>query len=128
MAKTKVHFEYPMHCQSEILYEYLASAEGLAEWFADDVVEKGDDFYFSWNGGEPEKATMIRYKPESFVRYRWEADEGTKNFFELTIVIDEITNDLSLNVTDFADEGDEEEVQQYRDNLIENLQIKLGAA
>ena len=27
MAKTKVHFEYPMHCQSEILYEYLASAE-----------------------------------------------------------------------------------------------------
>jgi len=71
---------------------------------------------------------MIRYKPESFVRYRWEADEGTKNFFELTIVIDEITNDLSLNVTDFADEGDEEEVQQYWDNLIENLQIKLGAA
>ncbi|AJW63595.1 START-like domain-containing protein [Elizabethkingia sp. HX WHF] len=128
MAKTKVHFEYPMHCQSEILYEYLASAEGLAEWFADDVVEKGDDFYFSWNGGEPEKATMIRYKPESFVRYRWEADEGTKNFFELTIVIDEITNDLALNVTDFADEGDEEEVQQYWDNLIENLQIKLGAA
>ena len=102
-----------MHCQSEILYEYLASAEGLAEWFADDVVEKGDDFYFSWNGGEPEKATMIRYKPESFVRYRWEADEGTKNFFELTIVIDEITNDLSLNVTDFADEGDEEEVQNF---------------
>lgn len=55
MAKTKVHFEYPMHCQSEILYEYLASGEGLAEWFADDVVEKGDDFYFSWNGGNPKK-------------------------------------------------------------------------
>ena len=50
-----------------------------------------------------------------------------QRIFELTIVIDEITNDLS-NVTDFADEGDEEEVQQYWDNLIENLQIKLGAA
>ena len=128
MAKTKIHLEYPMHCQSEILYEYLASAEGLSEWFADDVVEKGDDFYFSWNGGAPEKATMIRYKPESFVRYRWEVDEGTKNFFEMTIVVDEITNDLALNITDFADEGDEEEVSQYWDNLIENLQIKLGAA
>jgi hypothetical protein len=56
------------------------------------------------------KSYHDRYKPESFVRYRWEADEGTKNFFELTIVIDEITNDLALNVTDFADEGDEEEV------------------
>jgi len=129
MARKKVQFEYPMHCLSEILYEYLASAEGLSEWFADEVVEKGDDFfYFSWDGGEPEKATLIRYKPESFVRYRWEADEGTKFFFEMTIVVDEITNDLSLNITDFAEEGEEEDVRQYWDNLVENLQIKLGAA
>ena len=126
MAKTKIQFEYPMHCQSEILYEYLASAEGLSEWFADEVDERGDDFYFSWGGGPAEKATMIRYKPESFVRYRWEEDEGTKYYFEMTIVIDEITNDLALNITDFTD--DEEETKLYWDNLIENLQIKLGAA
>ena len=42
MAKHKVHYEFPMHCLSEILYEYLATAEGLSEWFSDDVVEKGD--------------------------------------------------------------------------------------
>lgn len=78
MAKTKVQYEFPMHCQSEILYEYLASAEGLSEWFADEVVEKGDDFSLSWNSGPAEKATLIRYKPESFVRFRWEEDEGAK--------------------------------------------------
>ena len=96
MTKTKVQFEYPMHCQSEILYEYLASAEGLAEWFADEVVERGDDFYFSWSGGPAEKATLIRYKPEGFVRFRWEEDEGTKYFFEMTITIDEITDRKSV--------------------------------
>lgn len=128
MTKIKVQYEYPMHCQSEILYEYMATAEGLSEWFAEEAVERGDDFYFSWNGGPSEKATLIRYKPESFVRYRWEEDEGTKYFFEMTIVIDEITNDLSLNITDFCDSGDEEENKLYWDNLIENLQIKLGAA
>ena len=64
-------------------------------------------FYFSWNGGPAEKATLIRYKPESFVRFRWEEDEGTKYFFEMTIIIDEITNDLSLNITDFCEKGDE---------------------
>ena len=32
--------------------------------FADEVVERGDDF-ISWNGGPAEKATLIRYKPES---------------------------------------------------------------
>lgn len=128
MAKTKVQYEFAMHCQSEILYEYMASAEGLSEWFADDVLEKGDDFFFSWNGSPAEKATLIRYKPESFVRFRWEEDEGTKNFFEMTIVIDDITDDLSLNITDFCEEGDEEENSLYWENLIENLKIKLGAA
>ena len=128
MAKAKVQYEFPMHCQSEILYEYMASAEGLSEWFADDVVEKGDDFYFSWGNGPDEKATLIRYKPESFVRFRWEEDEGTKNFFEMTIVIDDITDDLALNITDFCDPGEEDENRLYWENLIENLQIKLGAA
>ena len=128
MAKQKVQYEFPMRCQSEILYEYLASGEGLSEWFADEVTDKGDDFYFSWNGGPEEKATLIRYKPESFVRFRWEEDEGTKNFFELSIVIDDITEDLALMVTDFAEEGEEEENRLYWENLIENLRIKLGAA
>ncbi|MBP7173732.1 MAG: SRPBCC domain-containing protein [Cloacibacterium sp.] len=128
MSKTKIQFEYPMHCQSEILFEYMATAEGLSEWFADDVTEKGDDFFFSWNGGPAEKATLTRYKTESFVRFRWEEDEETKYYFEMAIAIDEITNDLSLNITDFCQPGDEEECRLYWENLIENLQIKLGAA
>ena len=128
MSKQKVQYEFPMHCQSEILYEYLASSEGLGEWFADEVFERGDDFFFSWGGGPEEKATLIRYKPESFVRFRWEEDEVTKSFFEMSIVIDEITEDLALIITDFCEPEDKEENQLYWENLIENLQIKLGAA
>ncbi len=128
MSKIKVQYEYSMHCQAEILYEYLATAEGLQEWFANEVEEKGDDFYFSWEHGSEEKATLIRYKPESFVRFRWEEDEGTKNYFELSIIIDEITEDLSLIITDFCDEDEQDENALYWENLIENLQIKLGAA
>ena len=79
-------------------------------------------------GAPKQKATLTRYKVEQSVRFRWEEDEGTKYFFELNIVIDEITNDLSLNITDFCEAGDEEETQQYWENLIENLKIKLGAA
>lgn len=128
MTKNKVQYEFPMHCQSEILYEYLASEEGLSEWFADDVKERGDDFYFSWGGGDSEKATMVKYKTEKYVRFRWEEDEGTKYFFEMSIVIDDITNDLELLITDFCEEEDQEENKMYWENLIENLQIKLGAA
>lgn len=46
----------------------------------------------------------------------------------MTIVIDDITDDLALNITDFCDEGEEDENRLYWENLIENLQIKLGAA
>lgn len=46
----------------------------------------------------------------------------------MSIVIDEITEDLSLNITDFCEKGDEEENRLYWENLIENLRIKLGAA
>ena len=91
------------------------------------MIGKGDDFFFRWNSGPGEKATLIRYKPESFVRYRWEEDEGSKNYFEMTIVIDDITDDLALIVTDFCEPGDEVENQLYWENLIENLRLKLGA-
>ena len=128
MTKTKLQLEFPLHCQSEILFEYLATAEGLAEWFADEVREKGDDFFFSWDGSPEEKATLTRYKVESSVRFRWEEDEVTKYYFEMSIVIDEITNDLSLNITDFYEPGEEDEKRKYWENLIENLKIKLGAA
>ena len=47
-----------MHCLSEILYEYMATAEGLSEWFADEAVERGDDFYFSWNGWSRRKSDI----------------------------------------------------------------------
>ena len=127
MTKVKIQLEFPLHCQSEILFEYLATPEGLAEWFADEVHERGDDFYFNWDGYE-EKATLTRYKTEELVRFRWEEDEGSKCYFEMKIVIDEITNDLSLNITDFCEPGEEKETQQYWENLIENLTIKLGAA
>ena len=78
-------------------------------------------------GGPAEKATLIRYKPESFVRFRWEEDEGTKYFFEMTLSLMKLPMIFLLNITDFCEKGDEE-TRLYWDNLIENLQIKLGAA
>ena len=64
------------------------------------MVEKGDEFYFTLDGGVEEPATLIRYKPESFVRFRVVEEVGTKYFFELIFLIEEITDDLSLNITD----------------------------
>ena len=45
----------------------------------------------------------------------------------MSIVIDEITNDLSLNITDFCESDEKEENKIYWENLIDNLRIRLGA-
>ena len=44
--------EFPVRCSPNILFEFLSTASGLQEWFADKVDEWENVFSFSWNGGE----------------------------------------------------------------------------
>ncbi len=125
-TKEKFQLEFPMVSSTSLLFEYIASAEGLGEWFADKVVERGDEFTFHW-GNQEEKAQLIRFKTESFVRFRWEEDEETKYFFEMAIQTDEITNDVALIITDFAENDELDEQKQYWENLIEDLKDVIGS-
>ncbi len=61
------------------------------------------------------------------MRFQWEYDEDTKYFFELTIVEDDLTNDVSLVITDFADEDEVEESKQLWESQIEDLKKILGS-
>ena len=38
--KQKFTLEYPVRCSPTILYEFLATSNGLQEWFADKVDDK----------------------------------------------------------------------------------------
>ena len=78
--KQKFHIEYLLKASPEMLYQYVSTPSGLAEWFADSVQSKGNLFTFTWAGSE-EKATLIARRRDSLVRFRWEADENDKYFF-----------------------------------------------
>ncbi len=123
--KEKFQMEFPLKASPSLVFEYIASEDGLGEWFADDVKEQGDEFTFIWDGSE-ETASLLRFKTEQLVRFRWEEDEDTKYFFEMAIVIDDITNDLALVVTDFAEPDEVEEQKQYWENLIDDLKAIIG--
>ena len=101
--KGKFELEYVLHTSAGILYEFLTSPSGLAEWFADDVNIHDGVFTFFWEGSE-QKAKLLGFKDDKFVRLQWlDKPEGT--YFEFRIERDELTGDISLIVTDFADEG-----------------------
>ena len=51
--------EFPVRCSPAILFEFLSTASGLQEWFADKVDEWENVFSFSWNGGTPDKAEIL---------------------------------------------------------------------
>ena len=68
--KEKFEIEFPIQASPHMLYQYISSASGLCEWFADDVNSRGKSFSFLWDGSE-EIADLISSKSDSFVKYRW---------------------------------------------------------
>ncbi|MFV0378787.1 MAG: START-like domain-containing protein [Mangrovibacterium sp.] len=126
-AKTKIQLEFPIKCSPAVLHNRLSTASGLSEWFADDVHVKGNRFTFIWKGSE-QAAEMVQNKDGRLVRYKWEEDEDEDSYFEFAINKEELTGDVSLTITDFAEkgEGEEEEVIDLWNSQIADLKRILG--
>jgi len=83
-------------------------------------------FTFIWDESE-EQARLIKRKSDEFVKFVWtEAKDNT--FFELRIIVDEITSDVSLFITDFAEEDEVEESKMLWENQISSLKQVLGSS
>lgn len=122
--KLKIQLEYMVNCSPKVLYTRLSTPSGLAEWFADDVSLKGKEYTFRWKGTE-EVAELIMQKENKLVRFSWIDDPDT--YFEFRITQDELTGDVSLIVTDFADEDEKEETIGLWNNHINDLKHTVGS-
>ncbi|BAX79266.1 MAG: START-like domain-containing protein [Labilibaculum antarcticum] len=117
--------EYVLHASQKVIYDRLSSASGLAEWFADDVNQKGKIFSFIWEGSE-QQAELLLKKDNRQVRFHWLDSEDDESFFEFKIEIDALTNDLSLIITDYAEEDEVDEGIELWDSQISSLKQVLG--
>ena len=100
----------------------------MAEWFADDVNSRGEFFTFIWNDSE-EKARLASKKSGEKVKFKW-VDENKKDtdyYFELRILEDEITKDVSLMVVDYAFENEIDESKLLWENQISDLKHVIGS-
>ena len=124
MSLIKYSLEFPIKTSISVLYNRLSTPSGLAEWFADNVNIKNDVLTFFWEGSE-EEAVILKKKKDVFVQYQWLEDD--ERYFEFFIQIDPMTKDISLIVTDFAeDENDKEEGIQLWNKQIDNLKKAIG--
>ncbi len=126
--KTKYELEIPITSSPQLLYQYISTPSGLSEWFADNVNSRGEFFTFIWDDSE-EKARMSSKKSGERIKFRWVDDENkdSEYYFELRILVDEITKDVSIMVVDFAYEDDLEEAKQLWENQISDLKHVLGS-
>lgn len=127
--KIRFDIEYPITASPQLLYQYISTPSGLTEWFADNVNSRGEFYTFIWGDSE-EKAKLVTKKADEKVKFRWleEDDEETEYFFEIKIVLDELTKDVTLVVTDFAEDGEEKDQIQLWNNQIADLKKVLGSA
>jgi len=125
--KSRYELEFPINSSPQLLYQYISTPSGLSEWFADNVNSRGEFFTFIWDDSE-ENARLSSKKQEKRLnldglmrikRYRL--------FFELRILEDEITKDVSLMVIDFADDNELDEAKLLWENQISDLKHVIGS-
>ena len=126
--KVRYEIEVPINSSPQLLYQYISTPSGLAEWFADDVNSRGEFFTFIWDDTQ-EKARLASKKSGEKVKFRWVDDKNkdTDYFFELHILEDELTKDVSLLVVDFAEKNEIPEASQLWENQISDLKHLIGS-
>ena len=126
--KIRYEIEFPINSSPQLLYQYISTPSGLSEWFADNVNSRGEFFTFIWDDSE-EKARLCSKKSGEKVRFKWvdANNKDTDYFFELNILVDEITKDVSLMVIDFAVKEEINEATLLWENQISDLKHVIGS-
>jgi len=127
MGKTvKYELEYIVRSSPSVLHNFLITPTGLSQWFADNVDNEGNTYFFTWNGVE-EEAELLTTDDDDSIRFRWDYYDDDE-FFEFRIEQGEITGDTILYITDFAEPNEVDSQKALWDSQIKNLIKRIGAA
>ncbi len=124
MTKEKFQLEFTLNTSPKLLYTRLSTPSGLSEWFADNVQINGKNFTFFWDDSE-QVAKLLMKKANEYVRFQWEEDDG-ECFFEFRITKDELTGDVALIITDFAESDEIEDTKDLWESQVGELRRAIG--
>ena len=129
MNRHKYEAEFEINASQKMLYPYIYTASGLAQWFADDVnVEDGNIFNFIWDGKD-HKAKMIAHRSNHYVKFQF-LDDGVDHEnageVEMRIEKNEMTDTVFMRIIDDTEVADNEELDEVWDNLITTLKETVG--
>ncbi|HIA12342.1 MAG TPA: SRPBCC domain-containing protein [Flavobacteriales bacterium] len=123
--RIKYELEYIIKSSPRVLYTRLSTADGLAQWFADDVNIQNKVFTFVWEG-TGQDAKILREKAGKHIRFKW-LEDTEDVYFEFRLVVDDLTSEVALIVTDFATEDEMEEAKLLWNSQVNALMHILGS-
>lgn len=127
MRKEKIHLEYLLNATSKnILWTAISTPTGLEDWFADKVVSDDKIVEFHWGKTEQRTAEIISIRSYSFIRFRWLDEESDPSYFELKMTYNELTGDYVLEITDFAEEGEAQDLIELWESQVAKLRRAGG--
>jgi len=124
MQAERIELEYTINTPPNILYYRLSNPSGLEEWFAKKVFDKDGIFTFKWERSE-QQAELLEKKKNEYIKFKWlDSDDGT--YFEFRIQKQELTGDVALKITDFAEPDERDDIIGMWDEQIDGLKHTLG--
>lgn len=127
MSRAKIHLEYLLNATSKsVIWSIISTPSGLEGWFADRVEMKEKTFSFFWGKTEKRAAELLQTKPFSYIRFRWLDDENPQEYFELRMSCNELTNEYVLEITDFTDADEADDLRELWDSQVDTLRRTCG--
>jgi len=129
MSRQKFVGEYEINASRKMLFSYLSTPSGLAQWFADDVnIDEDKVYHIQWDG-ENFKARLVSQRANNHVKFEFifdDDDEDEPAAVELRLEKNEMTNTTFLRVTDTSELDDEEELMDMWESMVGTLKETVG--
>jgi len=128
MLKEKFHIEFVMGSATQAsLWRMISQVDGLSEWFADEVTmnEEENVYTFFW-GKSDNQAEILGSKPQQSIRFRWLDEEEENIYFEFQLHKLELSNEIALQVTDFAEPDEKGDAITLWETQIDKMKRQLG--
>lgn len=133
------HFtaEFEFKASQKMLYPYLNTPGGLAQWFADDVIVNDDKVLIFFWDEEQHKARIASQRLNKSIKFEFlDGEEGAANntsngltdspFIEIDLDSNELTGTVFMRITDTATSDDSEELHEIWQQLTDSLKEIVG--
>ncbi len=117
--------EFLFRSSPAIIYQFLTTPSCLVRWFCEGVDISGKSFIFTWSGAD-EEAELVENVENERLRFKWLDADDPEEFLEYSMSKSPITGETILMITDFCDEGEQDDTRQLWESQLAAMKKEMG--